>query len=102
MTAATDILGELVEGQTYELDASPDGRGGVRWDLFIYQRPDSEVARVAGQRASWCPVGTATTAKPGAGRYRSAALGCVRSMGFDPDAMDLILILPDSVERLRP
>lgn len=102
MTATTDILGDLVEGQTYQLDTSPDGQGGTRWDLFIYQRPDSEVARVAGQGAGWHQVASAVTAKPEPGRYRAAALGWLRTLGHDPDAMDLVLILPDSLERLRP
>lgn len=92
---APAILNDLVEGRTYQLDTSPDGSGGTRWDLFLYARP------MPGLDPVWRQIATYTTAKP-TGGYRAAALGWLRSMELDPAAMDVILILPDGLERLRP
>lgn len=93
MTATPDLLADLVEGQTYQLDTAPDGTGGIRWDLFRYSRTDGQLG--------WRQIATHTTPVP-TGGYRSPALGWLRSMDLDPGAMDLVLILPDGLERLRP
>lgn len=94
MTATADILGNLVEGSTYQLDTAPDGEGGTRWDLFLYQRVEDVLG--------WHQIETRTTATPPNGHYRDAGRGWLRSLGHDPDAMDIVMILPDGVERLRP
>jgi hypothetical protein len=106
MTVTPDLLEELVEGQTYLLGTSwehPDGSGGVRWQLQRYQQPGPEALRVPGMDgAMWCPVETRLTAKPPNGHYREVVPGCLMAMGYDLRSMDIILILPDGNERLRP
>lgn len=93
MTATPDLLADPVEGQTYQLDTSPDGQGGIRWNLFDYRRVDG--------RMTWWQIATCTTAKP-TGRFRDVAFGWLRALGHDPAAMDLVLFLDDGYERLRP
>lgn len=103
MTATPDLLDNLVEDQTYQLSTGPDGSGGVRWQLMRYQRPGPGLERVAGGDAPlWCQVATRATCELATDFYRDAALGWLRSLGHDTDAMDLVLILPSGVERLRP
>jgi hypothetical protein len=94
MTATPDVFGGPVEGLTHELHVDPDGCGSMRWQLMRYQRHEGEMA--------WVQVATHTTATPPNGHYRDSARGWLLSLGYDPDAMDLILILPDGVERLGP
>lgn len=92
MTATThDLFANLVEGHTYQVSTSRDGLGGTRWQLMRYQRFDGELV--------WLQVATCTSATPEDGRYRDTARGWLRSLGHNPDEMDLILILPDGIER---
>lgn len=90
-TPDVDVLADPVEGQTYQLHTDPDGPGGTRWQLMRYQRFEGEL--------TWLQVATCTSATPQADRYRDTARGWLRSLGHDPDAMDLILLLPDGYER---
>lgn len=100
---APDVLEGLVEGETYQLATSPDGEGGVRWQLHRYQQPGPGTLRMSGTGGPmWCQIATGTTSTPPSGRYAGAARGWLRALGYDPGAMDLVLILPDGVERLRP
>jgi len=93
MTVTPDVLGNRVEGRTYQLDVLPDGKGGVRWDLFDYRRNER------GQ-LGWRQVATATSETPADGGWRGTALWWLRSLGHDVETMDAILILPDGVERI--
>lgn len=94
MTAThPDLLADLVEGQTYQLGTSaehPDGSGCVRWELFLYQNE------------GWHQIETRVTAKPPNGHYLEPARGWLRTLGLDPDGIDIVMILPDGYERLRP
>lgn len=94
MTATPDVLDDLVEGRTYQLHTAPDGLGGIRWQLMRFQRHEGVLA--------WLQVATRTTTAAADADYHAAGLNWMWNLGYDPDAMDVILILPDGIERLRP
>lgn len=97
-----DLLTDLVEGQTYQIHTSPDGRGGIRWFLMRYQVPPPEVSFGRAEPV-WLQIATCTTCRLAADYHRGFALNWLRELGHEPDAMDVrLFLMPHVIERLRP
>lgn len=103
MTATNpDLLEDLVEGSTYMLGTGDCG-DGVMWTLSLLGQPDPEFAgQLPDGFQTWNPVATRETARPVNGHYRESARGWLRTLGLDPDGIDIVMVLPDGYERLRP